>query len=69
MCTPLGSNIGNLQALIASRTGGDHRDARATKNNLILQKYRSYNCESIGAHGEVSRVDKIQKNLTGNVLT
>jgi hypothetical protein len=37
MCTPLGSNIEYLQALITSRSGCDHRDAWATKNNLILQ--------------------------------
>jgi hypothetical protein len=49
MCPPLGAKIENLQALIASRTGGDHRDAWATKINLIVQNYRSYNCESIEA--------------------
>jgi len=37
MCTPLGSKIEYLQALITSRSGCDHRDAWATKNNLILQ--------------------------------
>jgi hypothetical protein len=36
------------------------------KNNLILQNYRSYNGESIKGHVEVSRVDKMQKNLTVN---
>jgi hypothetical protein len=69
MCTPLRAKIENLQALIASRTGCDHRDAWATKINLILQNYRSYNCESIEAGAEVSPVDEILKNLTANQLT
>jgi hypothetical protein len=55
MGTPLGAKIENLQALIASRTGCDHRDAWAKKINLIVQNYRSYNCESIEARAEVSR--------------
>jgi hypothetical protein len=54
----------NVQALITSRTGGDHRDAWATKDNLILQNYRSHNCESIKAGDEVSLGNKAQKNLT-----
>jgi len=63
MCTPLGAKIENLQALIASRTGCDHRDAWAKKINLIVQNYRSYNCESIEADAEVSLDDKTRKKL------
>jgi hypothetical protein len=32
MCTPLGAKIENLQALIASRTGCDHRERVGGKN-------------------------------------
>jgi hypothetical protein len=48
--------------------GGDHRDAWATKDNLILQNYRSYNCESIKAGDEVSLSNKTQKDLTAKGL-
>jgi hypothetical protein len=60
ICTPLGANRKSA-GLITSRTGCDHRDAWVTKNNLILQNYRSYYGESIKGRAEVSRVDKIQK--------
>jgi len=61
MCTPLGSKIEYLQALITSRSGCDHRDAWATKNNLILQITGAITASQLTVELRFRRIDKIRK--------